>query len=151
MNIVMAFGTFDHFHAGHESYLKQAKSLGDRLIVVIALDCTVKQIKGKYPDHNEQKRRRSVTASAIADTVILGDRKDKYKVLRRYKPDVIALGYDQFTFTFRLKKFFIDQKMNTKIVRLAPYQPALYKTSLLRNNSNIICSEKPSKISCATL
>lgn len=129
---VIAFGTFDHFHAGHEAYLKQAKALGDFLIVVIARDQTVKRIKGKLPDHDEKKRQAAVRACGMADKAALGEKGDKYTVLRRYKPDVIALGYDQFTFTFRLEKFLIDEKINAKVVRLNPYRPTVYKTSLIR-------------------
>lgn len=43
--IVMAFGTFDVFHPGHEYYLTQAKKYGDILIVVVARDKTVEKVK----------------------------------------------------------------------------------------------------------
>ena len=132
MKKVIAFGTFDHFHAGHESYLKQAKALGDQLTVIIARDVTVAHIKGRKPDRNEKERLADVSKSGIADKVVLGSLGDKYKVITKYKPDIIALGYDQFTFTFRLEKFLIDHKMNTKVVRMQAYQPRVYKTSLLR-------------------
>lgn len=132
MKRVIAFGTFDHFHAGHEAYLKQAKALGDSLIVIVARDQTVKRIKGKLPDHNEKKRQTVILASGIADKVSLGEHGDKYTVLRRYKPHIIALGYDQFTFTFRLEKFLIDEKMDAKIVHMNPYRPKVYKTSIIR-------------------
>lgn len=132
MKKVIAFGTFDRFHAGHESYLKQAKALGDYLIVIIARDKTVARIKGRRPDDDEKTRAAAVKSSKLADKVALGEHGDKYEVIKKYKPDVIALGYDQFTFTFRLEKFFIDHKMNTKIVRMNPYRPTVYKTSLLR-------------------
>ena len=129
---VMAFGTFDHFHAGHESYLKQAHALGDFLTVIIARDATVQRIKGRLPDHDEVTRQAGVKASDIADQVVLGQQGDKYEVIRKYKPAIIALGYDQFTFTFRLEKFLIDSKMDTKIVRLNSYRPTVFKTSLIR-------------------
>lgn len=132
MKRVMAFGTFDHFHAGHESYLRQAKELGDKLYVVIARDKTVERIKGRLPDHNEKERLAAVQESKIADKVVLGNLVDKYAVLKKYKPSVIALGYDQFTFTFRLKKFLIDSKIDATIVRMKAYKPKVYKTSLLR-------------------
>lgn len=129
----MAFGTFDHFHAGHESYLSQAKALGDDLVVVIARDETVKRIKGRLPDTKEKARVQAVKKSGIATKVVLGNTGDKYAVIRKYKPNVLALGYDQFTFTFRLEKFLIDHKLSVKIVRLKPYAPDVYKSSLIRN------------------
>lgn len=132
MKKVMAFGTFDHFHAGHESYLRQAKILGESLIVVVARDKTVKCIKGRFPNKNERERLQDVKQSAIADKAVLGSTSNKYDIIKKYRPHAIALGYDQFAFTFRLGKFLIDNKMDTKIIRLNPYKPNLYKTSLLR-------------------
>ncbi|MFO0781065.1 MAG: adenylyltransferase/cytidyltransferase family protein [Candidatus Gracilibacteria bacterium] len=129
---VMAFGTFDLFHAGHENYLKQAKELGDQLIVIIARDETVKKIKGHEPAQNENERLKNVRMSGIADKVVLGYKGDKYKVLKKFRPDVLALGYDQFVFTQRLEKTLIDLKMNADIIRLQPYFPQIYKSSLLR-------------------
>lgn len=128
----MAFGTFDHFHAGHESYLKQAAALGDNLIVVVARTETVQNLKGRTPDMSEGQRVNAVKKSGYAKKVVLGNTGDKYKVLRRHKPSVIALGYDQFAFTYLLEKFLIDEGINTHIVRLSSYQPTIYKTSLIR-------------------
>lgn len=129
---VIAFGTFDHFHAGHESYLNQARALGDELIVIIARDETVQRIKGRIADHTEKERKKRVDESGIATKVILGSTGDKYDVIKKYKPHVIALGYDQFAFTHRLNKFLIDSKIDATIVRLEAYKPGLYKTSLIR-------------------
>jgi FAD synthetase len=129
---VMAFGTFDAFHAGHENYLRQAKELGDYLMVIIARDDTVKKIKGNRPLHAERQRLASVKASGIADKVILGYHGDKYKVIHKYRPDIIALGYDQFVFTQRLKKTLIDIKLDATVVRLTPYFPQIYKSSLIK-------------------
>lgn len=131
MRKVMAFGTFDNFHLGHEAYLKQAKSLGDELVVVIARDETVQKIKGRFPDQNELERKKAVEKSEVATKAILGNPDDKYEVLRKYRPNIIALGYDQFVFTYRLSKFLIDEKMDAKIVRLQSFEPERYKSSLL--------------------
>ncbi|MFA5829683.1 MAG: adenylyltransferase/cytidyltransferase family protein [Candidatus Gracilibacteria bacterium] len=129
---VIAFGTFDLFHAGHENYLKQAKALGEYLIVIIARDETVRKIKGRQPDDNERQRAKSVKKSGIADKVVLGYHNDKHKVLKKFRPDVIALGYDQFVFTQRLEKTLIDLKLNAMVERLQSYEPQVYKSSLLR-------------------
>ncbi len=128
----MAFGTFDILHAGHEYYLKQAKQLGDNLIVVVARDRTVRQVKGENPLNNERKRLNALKKSGIADKVILGDLTDKYKVVRKYRPGAIALGYDQLVFTQKLNKTFIDLNMDTRIVRMDAYFPQVYKSSLLK-------------------
>ena len=46
---VLAFGTFDILHPGHDHYLQEARKLGDELWVVVALDETVRQGKGRLP------------------------------------------------------------------------------------------------------
>ena len=132
LTTVMAFGTFDLFHAGHENYLQQAKKLGDYLIVIIARDDTVKKIKGHTPTHNEKERFKSVKNSGLADKVVLGSKGDKHAVLKKYRPNVIALGYDQFVFTQRLEKTLIDLKLNATVIRMDAYFPQMYKSSLIR-------------------
>ena len=79
MTRVMASGVFDIIHPGHISYLEQARSYGDELVVVVANDDTVR--RGKHePVTPEAMRARIVGA---LDTV------------RYVRPDVIVLGYDQ--------------------------------------------------------
>jgi len=129
---VLAFGTFDYFHAGHESYLLQAAELGDQLIVVIARDETVQRIKGQRPDHNQKKRLKTVKALPYVYKAVIGNRSDKFKVIKQFKPDIIALGYDQFVFTYQLKKILIANKLNTEIVRLKPFKPEINKSSIIK-------------------
>lgn len=131
--LVMVFGTFDYLHAGHENLFNQARKLGTEIIAVIARDKTVKNIKGESPDHNEKDRMKILKETLWADKVILGDLKDKTKVIKIYRPDIIALGYDQFAFTYNLEKLIIDLKLDTKIERLLPYRPDMYKSSLIKN------------------
>ena len=134
MKKVMAFGTFDIFHPGHKNYLEQAKRLGKCLIVIVARDKTVKRVKGCWPDNNEEKRLAVVRESGIADKNVLGELKDKYAVIKKYAPDVIALGYDQKTNIEKLKNKLIKFKLKTKIIRLKSYHPEKYKSSKLKNN-----------------
>ena len=130
--LVMVFGTFDYLHAGHENLFIQAKELGSHIIAILARDKTVKTIKGNLPDHNEKERLHNLKETGWADKVILGNLKDKAKVIKDYRPNVIALGYDQFAFTYRLEKLLMEIKLDSKIVRLKPYRPDMYKSSILR-------------------
>lgn len=123
----MVFGTFDGLHAGHLNFFNQAKKLGNYLIVVIARDYNVKKIKNKLPRLNETERQSAVKKIKIAEKVVLGQIKNPYKVIEKYQPTVIALGYDQKSFTKDLKKNFTK----IKIVRLKPYKPNIYKSSKL--------------------
>lgn len=137
LNTVMAFGTFDILHNGHENFFKQAREYGDYLIVVIARDKTVEQVKGKLPRNNETARLKAVRASGLADEAVLGSLTDKYAAIKKYKPDVVCLGYDQQVFTDNLKNKLAEYKLNAKIVRLKPYHPDKYKSSFINMNNNI--------------
>src|SRR3989344_4651363 len=92
----MVFGSFDHFHTGHIYFLKKAKELGEKLIVVVAPDQSVLEIKGKNPNHSVEERIKNIEKENIASEVVLGDTVQNYwNIFKKYRPDVIALGYDQ--------------------------------------------------------
>jgi FAD synthetase len=129
---VMIFGTFDILHAGHENLFQQTRELADQVIVVLARDNTIKKLKGEHPVHSERERLKNLKEKEYADKVVLGEHKDKYKIIKKLRPEIIALGYDQFAFTYRLSKLMIDEKLATKIVRLKPYKPLIYKSRILR-------------------
>jgi FAD synthetase len=91
---VMASGVFDIIHAGHISYLEQAKALGDELTVVVACDSTVR--RGKHePITPEGMRVRIVGALKVVDRAVIGRDGDIYETVREIRPDIIVLGFDQ--------------------------------------------------------
>ncbi len=126
---IVCAGTFDHLHPGHLDFLLQAKSLGDELVVIVARDKTVKRIKGFFPTHNEESRKKNVEASKIADLVVLGNYDaDIFKILEEIRPDIVALGYDQ-----RVNVDVISNRFpHLKIVRMQPYHAEKYKSSFYR-------------------
>lgn len=128
---VIVFGTFDIFHSGHRSYFRQAKKLGGRLIVVVARDINIEKIKGRWPRNNEQARFLAVQESDLADKVVLGGLEDRYKILEKIKPDIIALGYDQEIDWEELKNKLAMLGLESKIIRLKAYRPEVYKSSKL--------------------
>ncbi len=91
---VMASGVFDILHLGHLHYLRQAKELGDELVVVVARDSTVRGMKHE-PVTPEEMRRELVDALKPVDRAILGHEGDIYKTVEDVRPDIIALGWDQ--------------------------------------------------------
>lgn len=126
---VMVFGVFDLLHKGHIHFLKQAGRLGDFLIVSVARDKNVKRIKGHQTVWSEGKRVSALQSLLIADKVMLGVLGDPLPHIRREKPDIICLGYDQASYVpiAQLKKI-------ARVVRLKPYKPGVYKTSKLRKD-----------------
>lgn len=130
---VLAFGTYDILHEGHKHFLQQAKSLGDELHVIIALDETVAQVKGRPPHNSEAVRLAAVKALPFVDHALLGNPGDKYAVIEQIRPDIIALGYDQSTFTETLVEELNARGMNLKIVRFKEgHEPQTYKSSKMR-------------------
>ena len=94
MVTVMATGTFDLLHLGHIYFLKEAKKLGDKLVVVVATDATVRKLKHE-PVNPEQIRLNLIKELKVVDEAYLGYETDMYKIVEELKPDIIALGYDQ--------------------------------------------------------
>ncbi|MFH0854729.1 MAG: adenylyltransferase/cytidyltransferase family protein [bacterium] len=127
---VLIFGTFDIFHKGHKNFIKQARSHGDYLIAVIARDKTAREIKGAYPMNNEKQRLNTLLESGLVDKATLGSLTDKYSAIRKYKPAVICLGYDQTHFIKQLYR----KDWQGIVIRLKPYKPHIYKSSLLKNS-----------------
>lgn len=129
---VLIFGTFDLLHAGHENMIKQARELGNHIIAIIARDETVRKIKGTLPYNHEKQRSKNLKNTGLVDRVIVGSTGNKYDIIRKIRPDVIALGYDQFAFTLGLEKLIIDEKMGAEIHRLKAFKPQIYKSSIIR-------------------
>ncbi len=132
MKKVMVFGVFDLLHPGHISFLKQAKKLGNYLVVSVARDVVVKKIKGKKPVFNEKKRVAHVKQLKVAKKVVLGSLKDPWPHIVKEKPNVIALGYDQQSFVGDLAKELVKRNLKTKIIRLRPFRPEVFKSSLMK-------------------
>lgn len=130
----MVFGTFDSLHSGHLNLFAQAKQYGDYLIVVVARDINVKKIKGRYPQLSEGKRQKIVQKIKTVNKAVLGYKKNRFKIIKELKPDVICLGYDQGIQVAELKNKLTKLNTKVKIYRLRSLRPEKYKSSLLNNN-----------------
>lgn len=126
----MAFGSFDILHKGHIFYLKEAKSFGDFLIVIVARDDNIVRFKGKKSKNNEQYRLKQVKNLDFVDKAVLGHKNDILEVLEEHKPDIICLGYDQKTMDeTTLKEELEKRNIKAEIVRAKPYKEEIYKSS----------------------
>jgi FAD synthetase len=132
---VLAFGTFDIFHPGHEHYLQEAKKLDNELYVVLARDETVKKVKGKAPYNNEQARLEKVRSLPYVHFATLGNPGDKYQIIEQIRPDIIAIGYDQISFVDGLAEKLAERGLYPKIVKFTKgHEPDKYKSSKMRPN-----------------
>jgi D-beta-D-heptose 7-phosphate kinase/D-beta-D-heptose 1-phosphate adenosyltransferase len=93
--IVMTNGCFDVLHAGHVSYLEEAKSLGDRLIVAVNDDDSVRRLKGESRPINSLKDRLLVLAGlAAVDWVVPFSEDTPANLIGALLPDVLVKGGD---------------------------------------------------------
>ncbi len=93
--IVFTNGCFDILHRGHIEYLEQSRKLGNKLIVGLNSDASVKRLKGdSRPINNEQDRRRALEALRCVDEVHIFDYNTPYDLIKNIKPDIITKGGD---------------------------------------------------------
>ena len=117
---VMATGTFDLLHMGHIYYLKEAKKLGDELVVVVARDSTVRKLKHE-PVTPEKMRADLVRELKMVDKAILGREDDMYAIVEKIRPDIIVLGYDQIHDKEKIKSELKKRNIDARLVRLHKY------------------------------
>jgi D-beta-D-heptose 7-phosphate kinase / D-beta-D-heptose 1-phosphate adenosyltransferase len=93
--VVMTNGCFDILHAGHVTYLEQAKRLGDRLIVAVNDDASVKRLKGNARPVNTESRRMAVLAALESvDWVVPFSEDTPERLICKVLPDVLVKGGD---------------------------------------------------------
>ena len=93
--IVFTNGCFDLLHAGHVTYLEAARKAGDRLVLGLNTDRSVKALKGSTrPVIHEADRARVLAALEAVDAVILFDEDTPLELIQAIQPDVIAKGND---------------------------------------------------------
>lgn len=132
MTRVAVFGVFDGLHPGHLAFLKQAHELGEELIVLVARDESVNELKHRSPRKNLQARINDLQQIPEVTAVLSGDTElGSYHCLKAAKPTLIAFGYDQTDLMVDFKRFQQATGDETPITVLKPYQEKLYKSSLL--------------------
>ena len=93
--VVFTNGCFDIIHAGHVAYLEQARNLGDRLVVAVNSDESVRRLKGKGRPINPADRRMAVLAGLEAvDWVVVFEHDTPRELLKILKPEVLVKGGD---------------------------------------------------------
>ncbi|AMA47366.1 bifunctional D-glycero-beta-D-manno-heptose-7-phosphate kinase/D-glycero-beta-D-manno-heptose 1-phosphate adenylyltransferase HldE [Pseudomonas monteilii] len=129
--IVFTNGCFDILHAGHVTYLEQARALGDRLIVAVNDDASVSRLKGPGRPINSVDRRMAVLAGLGAvDWVISFSESTPESLLTEVRPDVLVKGGD----------YGVEQVVGADIVRA--YGGTVKVLGLVENSSTTSIVEK---------
>ncbi len=133
---VLAFGTFDKLHEGHQFYLKAAAALGDELYVLVACDQAVVWAKHHPPAQPASQRLAAVAKLPFVTRAWIGEpvanQSDYLRPIQLARPHVIALGYDQ---ALDAETWLINavatMRPRPTIVRLTAFHPERYKSSLI--------------------
>ena len=114
-SVVVASGYFDPIHVGHIEYLELAKTMGDKLVVIVNNDWQAALKKGKS-FMKEADRLKIVSSLKCVDEVFLSIDKDKTvcKSLETINPDIFAKGGDRFSNEIPESK--ICEKLNIDII-----------------------------------
>ncbi|MCL1876285.1 MAG: bifunctional heptose 7-phosphate kinase/heptose 1-phosphate adenyltransferase [Synergistaceae bacterium] len=128
--VVFTNGCFDVFHAGHLDSLIGARNLGDRLIVGLNSDDSIRRLKGSSrPINDERARARVLDALSIVDCVVIFNEETPEELLSFLTPDVIAKGGDY-------TREQVAGKQYAKEVVILPILEGYSTTSILRRISD---------------
>ncbi len=133
MKKVLVGGVFNLVHPGHVFFLRKARELGDYLIVVIANNRTACLTKD-YPIIDQRIRKKNIEKLGIADKVVIGDEVDFMKVVRKERPDVIVLGYDQKMSEKELRKILAREGMDCEVIRIRERLEGFKTSKIIKKN-----------------
>ncbi|WP_158826384.1 D-glycero-beta-D-manno-heptose 1-phosphate adenylyltransferase [Mucilaginibacter lacusdianchii] len=93
--VVFTNGCFDLIHIGHLTYMAKAAELGDKLIIGLNADTSVKRLKGEGRPVNNQESRAMLLASLFfVDAVVLFEEDTPFNLISTLLPDVLVKGAD---------------------------------------------------------
>jgi len=95
LKVVFTNGCFDILHLGHIDYLEKSRNQGDKLIVAVNTDASIRRLKGESrPINSEYARARVIAALEFVDAVVLFEEDTPESLIQFVKPDVLIKGSD---------------------------------------------------------
>jgi rfaE bifunctional protein nucleotidyltransferase chain/domain len=128
--IVFTNGCFDIIHVGHVRYLREARKLGDILVVGLNSDRSVSSLKTGRPVNPEAQRAEVLAALEMVDYVVVFDEETPYELIKLLKPDVLVKGGDW-------KREDIVGSEIVPDTRSLPFIPGISTTSLIEKIRNL--------------
>jgi D-glycero-beta-D-manno-heptose 1-phosphate adenylyltransferase len=93
--VVFTNGVFDLLHIGHITYMAKASELGDKLVIGLNSDASVKRIKGDDRPVNDQNSRAALLAALFfVDGIVLFEEDTPINIITNLLPDVLVKGAD---------------------------------------------------------
>tara|TARA_B100000131_G_C17917505_1_gene533023 strand:+ start:267 stop:659 length:393 start_codon:yes stop_codon:yes gene_type:complete len=129
MKLVFTNGCFDIIHRGHIELLKYAKSCGDRLVVGLNSDDSVKSLKGEArPIQSQDDRKAILEAIRWVDEVVIFNELTPINLIKSLTPDIIVKGGD----------YKVDEVVGHKIAEVKIFEliDGLSTTKTFENISN---------------
>ena len=98
LNIVFTNGCFDILHLGHIDYLEKAKEKGDKLIIGLNSDSSIKILKGNSrPINNNEFRSRMLASLEFVDAVVIFEEQTPLQLIESLSPNILIKGNDYVT------------------------------------------------------
>jgi len=133
--LVVTNGCFDILHAGHVTYLENARNLGDALLIGLNRDAAVKELKGPgRPVNSEEDRAVVLAALESVSGVCLFAERTATRFLERAQPDIYVKGGDYTVETLPKEERDAVQQAGGQIL-IIPFLPGRSTTALLQKIS----------------
>ena len=127
--VVFTNGCFDILHVGHARYLKDARALGEVLVVGINSDSSVKQLKGPTrPIQDENDRAELLSCLGSVDFVVVFGEQTPQKLIEAVNPDILVKGGDWAVESIVGASFVLSKGGEVKAL---PFHPGRSTTKLL--------------------
>jgi D-beta-D-heptose 7-phosphate kinase/D-beta-D-heptose 1-phosphate adenosyltransferase len=132
LKIVFTNGCFDLLHTGHLDLLKKASEFGDKLIVGLNSDSSVKKLKGNSrPIEDEVFRSKNLLDKVFVDDVVIFNEPTPKKLITQIIPDVLVKGGDY------KKEDIVGYSEVTKnggVVKIIPLTPGFSTTAIINKS-----------------
>lgn len=140
MTIVYTTGVFDLFHYGHLQILKNARTLGDKLIVGIQDDQSVQSQKGQLPVFSTQERVEIIRELKCVDAVIVYRDLDQRPILEQIKPAIMVQGSDWLGSSDRSQIVEYLSRHHIRLIRL-PYTQGISTSRIKKQGTKLKTNE----------
>ncbi len=129
LKVVFTNGCFDILHRGHVEYLADAKACGDKLILALNSDRSVRELKGdSRPIQNQEDRAAILDALNSIDLVVVFDEDTPADIVKMLVPDVLAKGGDYTPDTIVGADTVIENGGEVKVI---PFRPGQNTSSIV--------------------